>query len=79
MEEGKGHVGDLDLLLALEDLDRRTPAYFVQEIFAHGRLDVPRSARSVLSEGLEPRRKSVRLLREVLTIVPRRRESELPD
>lgn len=66
----------LDLLLALENLDRKTPDYFVQEIFAHGRLEVPRSARAVLAEGLEPRRKSIRLLREVLTIVPHPSESE---
>jgi hypothetical protein len=65
-------VGELELLLALHDLDRRTPAYFVQEIFSHGRLDVPRTARLVLSEGLEPRRHTARLLREVLTISPRR-------
>jgi len=59
------------VLQALEDLDQRTPAYFVQEIFAHGREDVVRVARLVLREGVEPRRKSPRLLREVLTIVPR--------
>lgn len=64
------------VLQALEDLDRRTPAYFVQEIFAHGREDVVRVARLVLREGVEPRRKSPRLLREVLTIVPRRPDGE---
>lgn len=64
------------VLQALEDLDRRTPAYFVQEIFAHGREDVVRVARLVLREGVEPRRKSPRLLREVLSIVPRRPDGE---
>lgn len=62
-------MASFELLRALEELDRKTPAYFIHEMFAHGRLEVRRVAVEVLGD-LEPRRKSSRLLREVLAIVP---------
>lgn len=53
---------------ALRDLDRRTPAYFREEIFAHGDLKVRTEAVRVLRD-LDPRRKSVAVLRETLKLV----------
>lgn len=64
-------MASFELLRALEELDRTTPAYFIQEMFAHGRLEVRRTALEVLRD-LEPRRKSCRLLREVLSITGER-------
>jgi len=52
---------------ALHDLDQRTPPYFVGEIFAHGSLEVRRSAVEALKE-LDPDRKSVRILKAILEI-----------
>ena len=53
---------------ALNDLDQRTPAYFLQEIFHHGRLKVRDDAIEALKT-METERKSVRVLREILRIV----------
>jgi hypothetical protein len=53
---------------ALTDLDQRTPAYFLQEIFHHGDLKVREDAKVALRE-MDPDRKSVRVLREVLRLI----------
>ncbi|RMG18986.1 MAG: hypothetical protein D6731_00515 [Planctomycetota bacterium] len=57
-----------DACQALRDLDRRTPAYYLQEIFHHGDQTVRRQAIEALRE-LDPERRSVRVLREILKIV----------
>ena len=57
-----------DTCHALRDLDRKTPAYFLQEIFHHGDQKVRMHAAEALAD-LEPERKSVRILREILRIV----------
>ena len=57
-----------DTLQALRDLDRKTPAYFLQEIFHHGDQTVRMNSAEALKD-LEPERKSVRILREILRIV----------
>ena len=52
---------------ALRDLDRKTPSYYLDEIFSHGDLKVRTDALKVLSE-LEPRQKTSRKLREMLRL-----------
>lgn len=44
----------IDVKLALMDLDRRTPAYLVMEIPAHGDLKVSLQAAAALKVGLFP-------------------------
>ena len=53
---------------ALTDLDQRTPTYFLQEIFHHGKLKVRKDSLEALAD-LDPKRHSARILREILKIV----------
>lgn len=52
---------------ALRDLDRRTPDYLREEIFAHGDLTVRKHAIESLKT-LDPERKSWRILIEMFQI-----------
>ncbi|MCO5164886.1 MAG: hypothetical protein M9894_00765 [Planctomycetes bacterium] len=54
---------------ALRGLDEKTPGYFLQEIFHHGDLKVRTEARKTLTD-LDSRRKTARILREMLRITP---------
>jgi hypothetical protein len=54
---------------ALRDLHEKTPTYFLEEIFHHGDLKVRTEALKVLGD-LDPKRKSARLLREMLRLTP---------
>lgn len=58
---------DFEVQNALRDLDQRTPEFFRREIFAHGDPKVRNDAVSELKE-LDPERKSVRLLGEILKL-----------
>ena len=53
---------------ALTDLDQKTPQYFLQEIFAHGDLRVRELSKVALAR-MDAKRKSVRILREILKLV----------
>ena len=57
-----------DLQNALRDLDQRTPAFFRQELFAHGDIKVRNNAVEVLTE-LEPRDRTSERLRTKLQLV----------
>lgn len=57
-----------DLQNALRDLDQRTPAFFRQELFAHGDVKVKTVAVEVLTE-LEPQDRTSELLRTKLQLV----------
>ena len=54
---------------ALRDLDATTPSYMREEIFHHGDLKVRTEALKVLGD-LDPKRKSTRLLKEMLRLTP---------
>lgn len=54
---------------ALRDLHEKTPSYFLEEIFHHGDLKVRTQAIKVLAD-LDPKRKTVRLLKEMLRLTP---------
>jgi hypothetical protein len=54
---------------ALRDLHERTPGYFLQEIFHHGDLKVRTEALKVLGD-IDPKRRTTRLLLEMLRITP---------
>lgn len=54
---------------ALRDLDRRTPDYFLGEIFHHGSLKLKALAVEALRD-LEPRKKTAGKLRSMLRIGP---------
>lgn len=53
---------------ALVDLEKKTPQYFLREIFSHGSLKLRETAQVELKE-IDTKRGSARLLREILTIV----------
>lgn len=54
---------------ALRDLDEKTPAYLLEEIFHHGDLKVRTEAARALAE-LDPKRRTTRVLLEMLRITP---------
>lgn len=54
---------------ALRDLDQKTPAYFLEEIFSHGDLKVRTEAAQALAD-LDPERRTTRILLEMLRITP---------
>lgn len=56
---------------ALRDLDERMPAYFRSEIFAHGSSTPAIEAAEVLT-ALDPGKRSVRVLREMLKLYAKR-------
>ncbi len=53
---------------ALRDLGSRTPTYFLEEIFHHGSLKV-RTASLAALEDLNPKRRTTRVLKEMLRLV----------
>lgn len=53
---------------ALTELDRKTPDYFLQEIFHHGDTKVRCHASDVLRD-LEPEQHTARVLREMLRLI----------
>lgn len=61
---------DPSVRLALLDLDDRTPAFFVDEMFAHARLDTLYCAQAVLATGIESRGVLSKSLSDRLRIVP---------
>lgn len=62
---------NFEIMSALRDLDERMPAYFRSEIFAHGGITPAIEAAEVLT-ALDPGKRSVRVLREVLKLYTRR-------
>jgi hypothetical protein len=52
---------------ALRNLDERTPEFFRRELFAHGDLTMRRVAIEALTK---PSKRSVRILCEILRLVP---------
>jgi hypothetical protein len=54
---------------ALRDLEARTPSYFLEEIFHHGDLKVRTEAVKVLLD-LDAKRKTNRVLREMIKLIP---------
>jgi len=56
-----------EILNALRDLDRKTPPFFVSELFAHGDLATRLNAIKALTS---PQENSARFLREMLKITP---------
>lgn len=60
---------NFDMEHALRDLDEKTPAYLVDEIFAHGDLTMRKLALGAL-EDVEPEKRTVRVLAEMLRITP---------
>lgn len=54
---------------ALRDLDEKTPGYFLEEIFHHGDLKVREQALKVLGD-IDPKRRTTRVLLEMLEIAP---------
>lgn len=58
---------NFEVLNALNELDQRTPAYFLAEIFAHGDAQVRLDAIEILAD-LDPEQKSVRVLRELIKL-----------
>jgi len=63
-------MDDFGIQHALRDLDERTPQFLREEMFAHGDLTTRVRALEVLREGVEPRRQSFRVLREIIRLVP---------
>lgn len=58
---------NFEVLNALNDLDQRTPDYFLTELFAHGDQKVRLDAVEALKE-LGPEKKSARVLRELIRL-----------
>ena len=52
---------------ALQSLEKKTPSYFLQEIFSHGTLKVRIEALEVLKR-LDPEHHSSRILRKILKL-----------
>lgn len=59
-------MSGIDVKLALLDLDRRTPVFFVEEIPRHSDMRVIYQVKEILRVGLKPTR-AVADLKEVLT------------
>ena len=59
---------DFETRIALCDLDERTPAFFVQELFAHGELRVRAEALRALRKGLDPTERTSAMLRQLLRL-----------
>ena len=70
---------NFETLHALRALDERTPEYFRREIWAHGDAQVVLIAAHILRTGLRPEPgsvRSVRVLSEVIKLVPGRDSSQ---
>lgn len=52
---------------ALTGLDQKTPAYFLEEMFAHGSLQARQDALEILAD-LDPEQKTASSLREMLQL-----------
>ena len=59
-----------ELLQALRDLDRRTPAFFLAEMFSHGEVKLKLAALDAL-QNLDPRDESSPELRRMLKLIPK--------
>ena len=57
-----------DYMIALTDLDERTPQYFRDEIFAHAEGKALIQAREILHSGLDPSRRHSPLLRALIDV-----------
>jgi len=58
-----------EFLQALRDLDERTPSFYLQEMFAHGSLELRTDALSELQD-LDPERETAAELRDMLRLIP---------
>lgn len=69
-------MANFETIHALQDLDRQTPEYFRQEMWAHGDLTTVRVARQILHSGLDAGARTGFTLRSLLCVVP---EEEIPE
>lgn len=55
---------------ALENLDSKTPDFFVEEIWCHGQTDTRKEAIRILTE-MYPQKKSCRVLKCMIEMIPK--------